>query len=73
MTRTQKQWEWFTEIIKETEEADKKGLVENHIFITQFFDKFDLRTTMLVSMINIQSIKYPLFDHETPIISIVHL
>ena len=53
MTRTQKQWEWFTEIIKETEEADKKGLVENHIFVTQFFDKFDLRTTMLVGMINI--------------------
>ena len=48
MTRTQKQWEWFTEIIKETEEADKKNLVENHIFVTQFFDKFDLRTTMLV-------------------------
>ena len=50
MTRTQKQYEWFTDIIREVEEADKKGLVEMHIFVTQFFDKFDLRTTMLVSV-----------------------
>ena len=50
MTRSQKQWEWFADIIKDVEEADKKGLVENHIFVTQFFDKFDLRTTMLVSI-----------------------
>ena len=49
MTRTQKQYEWFTEIIRDVEEADKQFLVENHIFVTQFFDKFDLRTTMLVS------------------------
>ena len=49
VTRSQKQWEWFTDIIKDVEDADTKGLVENHIFITQFFDKFDLRTTMLVS------------------------
>ena len=49
MTRTQKQYEWFTDIIRDVEEADKKNLVENHIFVTQFFDKFDLRTTMLVS------------------------
>ena len=50
MTRSQKQWEWFTDIIKDVEDADTKGLVENHIFVTQFFDKFDLRTTMLVSI-----------------------
>ena len=49
VTRSQKQWEWFTDIIKDVEEADTKELVENHIFVTQFFDKFDLRTTMLVS------------------------
>lgn len=49
VTRTQKQWEWFSEIIRDVEEADKKNLVETHIFVTQFFDKFDLRTTMLVS------------------------
>ena len=50
MTRTQKQYEWFTDIIREVEDADKKGRVEMHIFVTQFFDKFDLRTTMLVSV-----------------------
>ena len=49
VTRSQKQWEWFTDIIRDVEEADTKGLVETHIFVTQFFDKFDLRTTMLVS------------------------
>ena len=49
MTRSQKQWEWFADIIKDVEEADTKGLVETHIFVSQFFDKFDLRTTMLVS------------------------
>jgi len=49
VTRTQKQHEWFTEIIREAEENDKNNKLEVHIFITQFFDKFDLRTTMLVS------------------------
>ena len=48
VTRSQKQWEWFTDIIRDVEDADTKGLVEMHIFVTQFFDKFDLRTTMLV-------------------------
>ena len=44
-----KQWEWFIEIIRDVEKADKKNLVETHIFVTQFFDSFDLYTTMLVS------------------------
>ena len=48
VARSQKQYEWFTDIIRDVEEADKKGQVEIHIFVTQFFDKFDLRTTMLV-------------------------
>ena len=47
VTRTQHQFEWMADIIKEVEEADTKNLVEVHIFITQFFDKFDLRTAML--------------------------
>ena len=47
VTRTQHQFEWMADIIKEVEEADVKNLVEVHIFITQFFDKFDLRTAML--------------------------
>ena len=49
VARSQKQYEWFTDIIRDVEEADKKNNVETHIFVTQFFDKFDLRTTMLVS------------------------
>lgn len=49
VTRTQKQFEWFTDIIREVEDADETNLVDIHIFITQFYRKFDLRTTMLVS------------------------
>ena len=47
MTRTQKQFEWMTDIIREVEEKDTKDLVSVHIFITQFKQKFDIRTTML--------------------------
>lgn len=48
VTRTQKQFEWLTDIIREVEENDQRDLVSVHIFITQFQQKFDLRTTMLV-------------------------
>ncbi|CAB3980094.1 dual oxidase 2-like [Paramuricea clavata] len=47
VTRTQKHFEWLTDIIREVEEKDTTGLVTVHIFITQFYEKFDLRTTML--------------------------
>ncbi|XP_071487821.1 dual oxidase 2-like [Diadema antillarum] len=47
VTRTQKHFEWLTDIIRDVEENDKNDLVSVHIFITQFFQKFDLRTTML--------------------------
>ncbi|CAN8011196.1 unnamed protein product, partial [Ixodes pacificus] len=47
VTRTQKHFEWMTDIIREVEEKDGRGLVNVHIFITQFYHKFDLRTTML--------------------------
>ncbi|KAL1420960.1 hypothetical protein MTO96_004327 [Rhipicephalus appendiculatus] len=47
VTRTQKHFEWMTDIIRQVEERDAKGLVSVHIFITQFYHKFDLRTTML--------------------------
>ena len=47
VTRTQHQFEWMADIIKEVEEADTRRLVEVHVFVTQFFDKFDLRTSML--------------------------
>lgn len=47
VTRTQRQFEWLTDIIREVEENDKNDLVSVHIYITQLAEKFDLRTTML--------------------------
>ncbi|CAH1797386.1 unnamed protein product [Owenia fusiformis] len=47
VTRTQKQFEWLTDIIREVEDNDQRNLVSVHIFVTQFYHKFDLRTTML--------------------------
>ena len=52
-------FEWFIDVLREGEEKDKTNVLEMHIFITQFFHKFDLRTTMLVryiSSLNIQPI-----------------
>lgn len=50
VTRTQRQFEWLADIIREVEEADRNDLVSVHIYITQLAEKFDLRTTMLVSL-----------------------
>ena len=50
VTRTQRQFEWMTDILREVEEKDAKNLVETHIFITQYKEKFDIRTTMLVGL-----------------------
>ncbi|XP_023217441.1 dual oxidase 2-like [Centruroides sculpturatus] len=47
VTRTQKHFEWMLDIIRDVEAKDKDDLVTVHIFITQFYQKFDLRTTML--------------------------
>ncbi|XP_072480342.1 dual oxidase 2 [Notamacropus eugenii] len=47
VTRTQKQFEWLADIIREVEENDLQELVSVHIYITQLAEKFDLRTTML--------------------------
>ncbi|NXN80294.1 DUOX2 oxidase, partial [Bombycilla garrulus] len=47
VTRTQRQFEWLTDIIREVEESDKNDLVSVHIYITQLAEKFDLRTIML--------------------------
>lgn len=46
--RTQRQFEWVSDIIREVEEMDVQELVSVHIYITQLAEKFDLRTTMLV-------------------------
>jgi len=46
-SRTQKQFEWLLDIIGKCEKEDKEGILDTHIFITRFFDKSDLRTTIL--------------------------
>ena len=38
----------MSDVIKEAECKDSNNLLVTHIFITQFHEKFDLRTTMLV-------------------------
>lgn len=45
---THKNFEWFIEVLKDVETLDIHGILEIHIFVTQFFHKFDLRTTVLV-------------------------
>lgn len=47
VTRTQRQFEWVSDIIREVEEMDTQELVSVHTYITQVAEKFDLRTTML--------------------------
>ncbi|XP_026374439.2 dual oxidase 2 [Ursus arctos] len=47
VTRTQRQFEWLADIIREVEENDRQDLVSVHIYVTQLAEKFDLRTTML--------------------------
>ncbi|KAI2797837.1 hypothetical protein BLOT_015257 [Blomia tropicalis] len=47
VTRTQKHFEWMSDVIREAETKDRNNLLVTHIFITQFYEKFDLRTTML--------------------------
>uniref|UniRef100_A0A672ITW8 NAD(P)H oxidase (H2O2-forming) n=1 Tax=Salarias fasciatus TaxID=181472 RepID=A0A672ITW8_SALFA len=47
VTRTQRQFEWMSDIIREVEEVDTQELVSVHTYITQVAEKFDLRTTML--------------------------
>ena len=51
VTNNQKNFEWFTDIIRQVEDNDTASIVETHIFITQLFQHFDLRTTMMVILI----------------------
>lgn len=44
-----KHFEWFIDVLRDVERKDVTNVLEIHMFITQFFHKFDLRTTMLVS------------------------
>ncbi|CAG5131899.1 unnamed protein product, partial [Candidula unifasciata] len=47
VTRTQKSFEWLVDIIRQVEKADVREIVDTHIFVTQFQQNYDLRTTML--------------------------
>ena len=40
-------FEWFIDVLRDVGRKDVTNVLEMHIFITQFFHKFDLRTTML--------------------------
>jgi dual oxidase len=42
-----KYFEWFIDVLRDVEKKDVTNVLEMHIFITQFYHKFDLRTTML--------------------------
>jgi len=48
-TSNQRSFEWLIDILKQVEEVDINSTVSTNIFITQFFQGFDLRTSMLVS------------------------
>ncbi|GFR66431.1 dual oxidase [Elysia marginata] len=47
VTRTQRSFEWMTDIIRQVEATDDNNFVDVQICITQLKQKFDLRTTML--------------------------
>ncbi|XP_064081195.1 dual oxidase 2-like isoform X2 [Macrobrachium nipponense] len=47
ITRSEKQFEWMSEILKKVEEVDSNNIIDIHIFITQFKSKYDLRTIVL--------------------------
>lgn len=66
VTRTQRQFEWLADIIREVEEADRNELVSVHIYITQLAEKFDLRTTMLVSLATHRGGCHALLGHAGP-------
>ncbi|EFN70161.1 Dual oxidase [Camponotus floridanus] len=51
VTRTQKQFEWMVDILRELEKADINNTVSIHIFVTQFYQTFDLRTILLVRLV----------------------
>jgi len=45
--RTQKQFEWVIDVLRELEESDLEGRLEIHVFITELNENFDLRTSLL--------------------------
>ena len=61
-------FEWFIDVLRDVENKDVTNVLEMHIFITQFFHKFDLRTTMLVSRVNYTRIIYSCGRDPPPIL-----
>ena len=51
------------DVLKEVETFDQENALEIHIFVTQFFHKFDLRTTVLVIQLIFTKIKYCIFQY----------
>ncbi|KAK7065449.1 hypothetical protein SK128_006644 [Halocaridina rubra] len=47
VTKSQKQFEWMTDVLRKVESVDTNNIIRTHIFITQFKSKYDLRTIML--------------------------
>ncbi|XP_017767878.1 PREDICTED: dual oxidase-like [Nicrophorus vespilloides] len=47
VSKTQKQFEWLIDLLREVEKRDVNKIISNHIYVTQFYEKFDLRTIML--------------------------
>ncbi|XP_014788035.1 dual oxidase isoform X1 [Octopus bimaculoides] len=47
VTGSHRHFEWLIDILQEVERVDTKGLVEIEIFITKFFQNYDLRTAMM--------------------------
>ena len=45
--RTQKQFEWVIDVLRELEDSDVEGRLEIHVFITELNEHFDLRTSLL--------------------------
>lgn len=46
----------MVDILRELEKTDAKNTVSIHIFVTQFYQKFDLRTILLVRHLNVINI-----------------
>ncbi|CAH0562068.1 unnamed protein product [Brassicogethes aeneus] len=45
--KTQRQFEWMVDTLRQVENSDTKKFISCHIFITEFYEKFDLRTTIM--------------------------
>lgn len=47
ISRSQKQFEWLIDLLRNIEERDVNKIISSHIYVTQFYEKFDFRMFML--------------------------